>query len=393
MNSENNEKIEKLSAKPTNKDVLRHYICSLVLYGFALMLFYFNPWFKNFLTVQFINIDLTPLLGCLYLFYLILAPIIFFIIKPKDILNSENVLILNYFKKLFTFKFFDINTSRQQIIDFFQFIKPNSEEAKALFWYFSRLYFLPVMISMTANFLIMGIDIFTKLMFMYSTYVIDPVRFIGYSTSKMLAIYRDSILLCLFFFTCAIEAGVYSLSYFVNCFCKVKSVDMSAFGVISCLCCYIPFKSIVDIFIIPYPENITILTSLESESAFTWLISIVIYLLCLITICSMISLFLRASNLSNRGIVTKFPYNIVRHPLYSAKIVFIWTMIIYIISIQLFSNVKTPENIVFGALVYGFCYTLIYFFRAVTEERHLYVDDEYKKYCEKVKYRFIFKVW
>ena len=34
----------------------------------------------------------------------------------------------------------------------------------------------------------------------------------------------------------------------------------------------------------------------------------------------------------------------------------------------------------------------IYYLRAVTEERHLIKDEEYKKYVEKVKYRFIPKV-
>lgn len=35
----------------------------------------------------------------------------------------------------------------------------------------------------------------------------------------------------------------------------------------------------------------------------------------------------------------------------------------------------------------------IYYLRSITEERHLIKDPEYKKYVEKVKYRFIPKVF
>ena len=34
-------------------------------------------------------------------------------------------------------------------------------------------------------------------------------------------------------------------------------------------------------------------------------------------------------------------------------------------------------------------WTIIYYFRAVTEERHLGQDPEYVEYCKKVKWKFI----
>ena len=36
-----------------------------------------------------------------------------------------------------------------------------------------------------------------------------------------------------------------------------------------------------------------------------------------------------------------------------------------------------------------FAWILIFYLRAITEERHLLKDSEYQKYTEEVKYRFI----
>ena len=92
----------------------------------------------------------------------------------------------------------------------------------------------------------------------------------------------------------------------------------------------------------------------------------------------------------NRGTVKIFPYNIIRHPAYVSKVLLWWIGSIAIISELIDFNG-------FGSVILYICsalmWTLIYILRAITEERHLLKDPEYKQYMEKVKYRFIPYVW
>ena len=95
---------------------------------------------------------------------------------------------------------------------------------------------------------------------------------------------------------------------------------------------------------------------------------------------------------ANRGTVTCFPYNIVRHPAYICKNTFwiITTLTMFIVDFtkpgfdfgDYFSKLFLAVTSLIG-------WALIYYFRAVTEERHLIQDPEYREYTKKVKYRFI----
>ena len=85
---------------------------------------------------------------------------------------------------------------------------------------------------------------------------------------------------------------------------------------------------------------------------------------------------LRFSNLTHRGIITRGPYALVRHPAYTAKILATWTS-----SLMFFTD---PRQYLFLLLWNG-----VYYLRAVTEERHLSLDPDYRRYCERVRYRFI----
>jgi protein-S-isoprenylcysteine O-methyltransferase Ste14 len=72
---------------------------------------------------------------------------------------------------------------------------------------------------------------------------------------------------------------------------------------------------------------------------------------------------------------------VVRHPAYVAKNVFWWLSLLPIV-------MDKPM-----AIVYMTGWSFLYFLRAVTEERHLRLDPDYVAYCEKVKYRFIPKLY
>ena len=89
---------------------------------------------------------------------------------------------------------------------------------------------------------------------------------------------------------------------------------------------------------------------------------------------------LRFSNLTNRGIIAQGPYAYIRHPAYISKNFAWWT--------ENIRNFSSPWQIVFLA-----GWNIVYFLRALTEERHLKKDPDYLAYCEKVKYRFIPGWW
>ena len=94
---------------------------------------------------------------------------------------------------------------------------------------------------------------------------------------------------------------------------------------------------------------------------------------------------IRFSNLTHRGIITKGPFAYVRHPAYASKN-FSWWCVGFPVVIY---------NFVQGNLTYAIPHffgligiTSWYYFRALTEERHLNWDPQYQDYCKKVRYRF-----
>ena len=102
------------------------------------------------------------------------------------------------------------------------------------------------------------------------------------------------------------------------------------------------------------------------------------------------TLWFKASNLTNRWIVTKWPYKIVRHPAYIAKNLArtIWTIPALIIAFKDLDIAKLLL-IIFSTIGRFF----LYYMRAITEEKHLWQDPEYINYKKKVRYRFIPKIF
>ena len=95
---------------------------------------------------------------------------------------------------------------------------------------------------------------------------------------------------------------------------------------------------------------------------------------------------LRFSNLTHRGIIRKGPFAIVRHPAYAAKN-FAWWCVGFPAAIWAGSTRSWEEGFLYIA---GLIFlTSIYWARALTEERHLSMDPDYREYCRRVPYRFI----
>jgi protein-S-isoprenylcysteine O-methyltransferase Ste14 len=95
---------------------------------------------------------------------------------------------------------------------------------------------------------------------------------------------------------------------------------------------------------------------------------------------------LRFSNLTHRGIVTTGPYALIRHPAYASKNFSWWCVMLPPVIWEVWTQKNaTPLLGVVGMVVQS----TIYYWRAITEERHLMRDEEYRRYMKKVPYRFI----
>jgi len=152
---------------------------------------------------------------------------------------------------------------------------------------------------------------------------------------------------------------------------KVISVESTLLGWAVALISYPPFNSIVGSYV-PWGADDYVFFW---NSALTALFRTMIILLLAIYVWASVALGTKASNLTNRGIVTKFPYSIVRHPAYISKNLLWWITLLPVM------NWKFAVGMSF--------WTAIYYLRAYTEERHLSHDSEYREYCQNVKWRFI----
>lgn len=173
-------------------------------------------------------------------------------------------------------------------------------------------------------------------------------------------------------------------------------METNLWRILVCIICYAPFNQVTVSLLGPSFNDPYILVFGNFRSVWTWgFRAVAVVFLCLLT-ASSLSLFTRASNLTNRGIVTWGPYRFIRHPDYVARNMF-WLMTI------IPSLIPNPANVYFswsGFWVYSVCavcgfagWGTIYFLRAVTEEQFLGRDPEYVASCQKVKYRFIPRVY
>jgi protein-S-isoprenylcysteine O-methyltransferase Ste14 len=165
----------------------------------------------------------------------------------------------------------------------------------------------------------------------------------------------------------------------------IRSVEPTLIGWIVCLWCYPPFNHFSFGWLdrlIPFRSEWVLpewaLIAVLATIAFLWLIYVM----------ATFALGLKSSNLTNRGTVSRFPYNLMRHPAYASK------NLLWILSFLFLSNAAIPygkyDMLSLGQVI-GF--VTIYYFRAITEERHLSRDPDYVKYKQKVRYRFIPGIW
>jgi protein-S-isoprenylcysteine O-methyltransferase Ste14 len=168
---------------------------------------------------------------------------------------------------------------------------------------------------------------------------------------------------------------------------RIRSVDPTFFGWFICLACYPPFNDLTLRFLewqsSDFPQftndflhlttNVALLLAL---AVFSW---------------ASVALGFKASNLTNRGIVTHGPYAFVRHPGYAAKNLAWWLGALPVLG----TNMAAGHWQAFAYSLFAlFGWTAIYALRAITEERHLLrLDNGYAEYAQQVRWRFIPGFW
>ncbi|MBI2140523.1 hypothetical protein HYU14_06365 [Candidatus Woesearchaeota archaeon] len=322
------------------KNPLKYYFSNLLFVWLAILVYTSTPYYANFL-----NPTTQQILFSLAVIYTLAFPTYLFLKLP-----SKGYLAVMALKKL-AIKFVRVHDEKSNL---------EKSEKTALLFILVKFFFLPIMV----NFLLDN----------YSALTAYPLRNIVASQDYFLNSFYPFALTFLFFidtlwfvFGYTVEAGFLKS--------KVRSVEPTFFGWFVALMCYPPFNSVLNSYIGWYSNDYIELSrpSLTAILRISILASIGIYTW------ATLALGAKCSNLTNRGIVSKGPYAIIRHPAYVFKNLAWWLTIIPVMNIYAFISLSV--------------WTIIYYFRAVTEEKHLIADPDYQDYCRKVRCKFIPYVW
>jgi len=310
----------------------KHYFLNLILIWLVFLLYKTLPFYVNFIKKDSLNT----------IFYLALAYTIvaffFYLFTPyHKVKETKGTLILKAIKN---------------------FPSLNKEEKTAILFVIVKIFFLPIML----NFFFSNLGSFR--------YQIPNISNTAFSIEGFNLILFPFLLTTIFMidtlyfaFGYAVEAG-----FLKN---KIISVEPTFLGWFVALVCYPPFNSLVTKYTRWYANDYISFSSIS----LTFAIKLVIILLLFVYLEATIALGTRCSNLTNRGIVSKGPYAIIRHPAYISKNLAWWLTIIPIASLPAIASMSI--------------WSFIYHLRTITEERHLSQDPNYIAYKNKVKYRYI----
>jgi len=357
-------------------DILKHYFASSLIYGVIFLIISLTPIYND--TIQDNIFNYTTFFALYYIAYIIIAPIIFFAFKPKTILKSKNVKIIKYIIKQFR----KTNSIQESI----QKLEPTESEKQAMMTLFIKVFFGVNCVNILCNDYLPNMSYnldFLKALFVNIRQYISEGYGIINGTAQYLVDTGDVWLKIILTITTLILAFSYltDTTIFRN---KIKSTDTTPLGVLSCIVCYYPLSIITSKFAVRSLDELMPINNTIVLGTINLLLILVHFGILL----SVLRLGTKAGNLTNRGIVTGFPYNIVRHPEYSMQILY---MIILTLPLCLHNQYSSYTKIIITCGVIFWIY--LYYLRALTEERHLLKDEKYQEYVQKVRYRFIPKIF
>lgn len=309
------------------------YLSSLTLYGLGILLFRNFSYYQRTLSAQTQNTLLYLFLG-----YILLAPILYFFFVKEYSENKPYLIFRALLRNSSSFFHKENNYTLEHA------------EKVAFLFILVKLFFLPTMINFFYN----------NWGGLYPALIGDWSNINWYPFLLTLMFTADTLVFAIGY--------TFESTKLKN---KVKSVEPTFLGWFVAIVCYPPFNSMVGS-LVPWGANDYVNFW---NPTLTLIFQVTVLSLLLIYTWASVSLGSKASNLTNRGIVTKFPYSIVRHPAYISKNLIWWVTMLPVMNLTFF----------LGMLFWS----IIYFFRALTEEKHLRQDPDYVSYCEKVKYRFV----
>jgi len=238
-----------------------------------------------------------------------------------------------------------------------------TEDWKNIRYFWVKFFFIPLMLPSAI---------------IYFNYLIELLQ-TPTSYSNFILFFNRYIFSAIIYTVSFVTLGYYSFGYLIESKrlnSTVKSVDNTILGWTVLLICYVPFFVFVTQ-IIPFPTQDY---AFFINNEITFVVRIVLSLLMLLKMYAVVTLGAKCSNLTNRGIVTSGLYRYIRHPHYLAKLLVWWiTFLPYLVH----------HFWALGAMIF---WTIIYFMRALTEEKHLSKDKAYRTYKKNVKWMFIPKV-
>jgi len=358
---------------------LRAWLSGATIYSIGLLIYLKLPYYQSFISKSFLNINFLHLRGfgifykgsilvfgtsafsllcSLYIFYVVFSFFWFFFYSGANIKDSRALVFWQAIIKIilgwknFFSKYFDAGLPSVQI---------SPQEKSTVLFFLVKLIYIPIM----ANFFFGNIgDFFTNVEKIFS------------HTHLRMQGQISEVYFCVFYAILIIDTTYFLLGYlfeFKSWKNELRSVEPTLFGWIVALACYPPFNNITTQ-IFGWGSNDYSAFPFVSLTIIAAIVSIVLYM---IYVWATIALGLKASNLTNRGIVSRGPYKYVRHPAYISKNL-AWLIM------------GIPIVLVNPLAIFSIAaWASIYFLRALTEERHLLADPDYQEYCKKVPYRFI----
>lgn len=164
---------------------------------------------------------------------------------------------------------------------------------------------------------------------------------------------------------------------------NIRTAEPTILGWLVALQCYQPFWGFSSSNYLRYDNNFWANLWASNQAMYTiWGVSILVLLF--IYVWGSITFGLRFSNLTNRGILTNGPYRFCMHPAYVSKNLSWW-----LISVPFLSQASPWDAVRQSILL--LLVNIIYYLRAVTEERHLSQDPNYVRYGLAMNRRSVFR--
>ncbi|MCK5176717.1 MAG: DUF1295 domain-containing protein [Candidatus Aenigmarchaeota archaeon] len=329
---------------------IEHYFYGSLLYGMGLFFYLNNSYYDSLLK------DATKeILIFLYFSYLAVAPFAFFLNSKKDINDHKPTLIFKTIKKIVfgAIKY----ACGFMFVEKQKFPKMLPKEKTAILFVFVKLFYVPLML----NFLIGNYHgFFANYRDLVPLNSIETLSLAGYTFALSFIFFVDVLF---FSFGYLFEAG-----FLKN---KVRSVEPTLLGWAVALVCYPPFNTHFTKYVGWVANDYVMFSTIN----ITFIARMSVIFLLMIYLWATILLGTKCSNLTNRGIVTTGAYKYIRHPAYISKNLAWWITIIPIMSVPVFITM--------------FIWSFVYYLRAITEERHLSQDPDYRDYCKKTRYMFV----